>query len=288
MKIPNGRRGGCLPRQTKPSRGPFAAWGTDGSTPILDWDAINEYPAEGLHNCHWWTPDQNGTNGCTTGMGVNTITLLREKEGKPRVKFAMSSLYQWDGITINGDGSYTLHPRRSDSGMELETMFLILQFQGVAPAEIDGVKYIDDLDWQGGHKGRWPGDWREQASKYRLSSEVWDVLSSEAVLSGVVLGNPVGRGQDVHAVCQIDKEDVLGSYGEDYGNKGHGTVGGIHSWGDLTTATGRRRVDAGIAYYGGFCPRATLPEDAPPSEGLVSEQVRDRVRFFRRRRFGRR
>lgn len=287
-RIPRGRFGGCLTRQTMPGRGPFRPWGTDGSVPVLDYDAIAEHEATSLHNFHWWTPDQNGTNGCTTGMTVNEMTIIREKEGKPRVKLAMSSLFQWDGITINSDGSYMLHPRRSDNGMELETALLIAQLQGIAPKEINGEPYIDDLDWRGGHQGRWPGDWRQQAAKYRFSDEVWDVLNSQCVLSGVVLGDPVGRGQDRHAVCQIDKEDVLGSYGEDYGHKGHGEIGGIHPWGNLQTASGRRAVDAGILAYGAFCVRATLPEDAPPSEGLISEVMKDRVRIFGRRRFGRR
>ena len=287
-KFPRGRRGGCLPRQTKPGRGPFAPWGTDGSCPLLDFDTINDFDATMMHQGHWWTPDQDGTNGCTTGMGVNDMTLLREKEGKPRVKFAMSSLYQWEAIKINPDGSYILYPRRSDNGMELETMFLILQLQGVAPKEIAGEPYINDLDWRGGHQGRWPGDWREQASKYRLSSEVWDVLNSQGTLSCVTLGDPVGRGQDNHAVCQIDPRLVLGSWSEEFGEKGSGDVGGCHEWGNLLTVGGRRAVDAGIQMFGAFCPRATLPEDAPPSEGLVSEQVRERVRFLQRRRFGRR
>ena len=291
-RIPRGRFGGCLPRQTKFGQGPFRPWGTDGTTPVFDSEmiqlVIDNNKAEGLHNCHWWTPDQNGTNGCTTGMTVNGMTVLREKEGKPRVKFAMSSLYQWAGITINEDGSYTLHPRRSDNGMELETALLIAQLQGIAPAEIDGEPYIDDLDWQGGHKGRWPGDWQKRASRCRFSTEVWDMLNSLHVLTGVMLGNLCGRGQDVHAVLQIDPRLVLGSYGEDYGETGPGEVGGCHKWGNLLTASGRRAVDAGIEDYGAFCFRATLPEDAPPSEGLVSEEVRDRVRFFRRRRFGRR
>jgi len=290
-QIPPGKFGGCLPRETKCGEGPFPVYGTDGETPIYDWDTINKWHGTDLHNYHWWTPDQDGTNGCTTGMGVNVITLLRAMENKPRVKLAMAGLYCWEGISIVKDGDrdvFQLHPRTSDDGMNLETMFLILQLQGVPPAEIDGEPYVDPLDWQGRARGRWPGDWRQEAAKYRLSNELWDIPDSQGLLSGIIAGFPGGRGQGKHAVCQIDKTDVLGSYGEKYGHKGHGEVGGIHEWGDTSTAAGRRAVDAGIDYYGAFCGRATLPENADPYEGVVP-RIDDRIiRQRRRRRWGRR
>jgi len=290
-QFPPGKFGGCLPRETEPGAGVFPAYGTDGSVPILDWDAINEWDGDALHAFHWWTPDQKNTRGCTTGMGVNVLSIIRELEGKPRVKHAMAGLYAFDGITIRKDGDldvYECHHRRSDTGMNLETMFLILQLQGVPPAEIDGVPYVDPLDWKGLRAGRWPGDWREQASKCRLSDEVWDMPNSQAMLSGIVEGYTGARGKSDHAVLQIDKELVLGSWGEDYGTTGAGTVGGCHPWGDLSTERGRRDVDNGIQRYGGFCCRASRAEDAPPCEGVVP-RIEDKViRERRRRRWGRR
>ncbi len=286
--VPNGCKTGCLPRETRLGEGAFALYGTDGAVPLLP-DPKGTYD---LHAYHWWTPSQKYLSSCTTGLGINDITTRREIEGKDRIKFAMAGLYAFDGITIRKDGDldvFECHHRRSDTGMALETMYLILQLQGVPPAEIDGVPYIDPLDWKGLREGRWPGDWREQANKYRMSDEIWDAPDSLAILSGLEYGCCGGRGADNHAVLQIDPDDVLGSWGEGYGHKGRGTVGGIHEWGgSLLTQRGRRNADAGIRIYGGFCSRASRAEDAAPFEGVVPRIEDDVIRRRRRRRFGRR
>ena len=292
-EIPEGRCGGCLPRESRFGEGAFPKYGMDGAVPVLP-DPQGTYT---LHDYHWWTPNQKHLSSCTTGMGINDLTTRREIEGKKRIKFAMAGLYAFGGITIRKDGdidTYECHHRRADNGMALETMYLILQLQGVPPAEIDGVPYIDPLDWKGLREGRWPGDWREQANKYRMSDEIWDAPDSIAILSGLEFGCGGGRGADNHAVFQIDPDDVLGTWGEDYGHTGKGTVGGVHEWGgSLLTARGRRNADAGIRIYGGFCSRASRAEDAPPCEGIVpaiegdSEEDHNRRRR-RRRRFGRR
>ena len=293
--IPPGKHGGCLPRETKFAEGPFATlptYGTDGTPLVLPWSEIDALDGMLLDTYHWYTPDQNGLSSCTTGMYENCMAMLREMEGKSRVKFAMAGLYAFDGITIHGDGDldvFEVHHRRNDGGMNLETALLIAQLQGIPPREIDGVPYVDPLDWQGLRKGRWPGDWRVEAAKYRFSPECYDVPTCQATFAELVHGRGTCRGQDGHAIFQAYKNLVKGTWGARYGGRGDG----VHEWGDTSTVSGRRRVNAGIEQYGAFSPRATLPEDAPPSEGIVPPIEGDREedenrRFRRKRRWGRR
>lgn len=272
-QIPPGKFGGCLPREVPFGQGPWPCLperGTDGTPNVMSWAEIADLrrmTGDLIRKWGHWKQrvDQEYLSSCTTGMYVNGKSILRSIEGKETPPLAMAGLYAFEGIRFVQDGDrelYQLIPRSRDNGMGLISALLIAQVVGIPPAEIDGEKYIDPLDWQGLRLGRWPSDWMQQAALYRFSEECYDIPSCQAGMSELTRGRPWQRGMDNHAVLQASFADVAGSWGRDHGDEGW------HPWGDPWTAAGRRAIDAGIATYGAFCPRATRPDDEPPAEGL--------------------
>ncbi len=273
-QFPPGKLGGCLPRETRLGEGAFPVWGTDGNTPVLSRDVIAAATDGMLLNYHWHTINQSRQSSCTPSSLGNSMMLRREIEGKPRVVLSQASIYAFDGITIHDDGTYTLHTRRSDGGMNLEVAMLIAEVRGMAPRfRQDGTPYVKQYDYD---QDNWPDDVVEVSASYRLG-EAWDVPDYWAMQSALALGYAVCRGMDNHAVLQIKKDFVLGSW-EDYGTGNNG----LHEWG-----TSEREVNRGIATFGAWAFRCTAPSDATIVQGRVPD-VPDNIRDRRRRRFGRR
>ena len=288
--IPHGKLGGCLPREVPFGQGPFPCLpqrGTDGTPVVLSWKAIEAADGELLRRNKYWPyrPDQKHLPACTCGMNVNSMGFLRAIEGKDTPLLAMAGLFAFEGIRFIKDGKrelFELIPRRRVSGSGLLAMKLIAQVVGIPPAEINGEKYIDPLDWEGFRENRWPGDWMEQAAKYRFSEECYDTPNCQAGCSQVVSGFAFERGMDNHAVLQATLGPVAGTWGRGYGDDGY------HPWGNPMTAYGRRQINEGIAQYGGLCSRATRPDDEPPAEGLRGlTPFEPDDEEGRRRRFGR-
>ncbi len=277
-QIPEGKLGGCLPRETKVGEGAFPVWGTDGRCPVLPKELLREFIAEDkslLLPYHYHTVNQSRQSSCTAADLTNLMMLCREIEGKPRRVLSQASIYAYDGITIHDDGTYALHERRSDSGMNLEVAMLIAQCRGVAPSfrKSDGAHFVRQYDWK---QDDWPDDVAEVSAAYRLG-EAWDIPDYWAMLSAVKLGYGVARGMDNHAVGQVHPRLVLGSW-EDYGTGNNG----LHEWG-----TTERKVNQGIAQFGAWAFRCTAPSDATLVQGRVPD-VPDNIRDRRRRRWGRR
>ena len=273
--VPDGCRTGCLPRETVCGEGAFPVWGTDGRTPILDRRVIEASSGRLLLHHHWHTINQSRQSSCTASDFGNLMMLTRAVEGKPRVVLSQASIYAYDGITIHDDGTYTLHKRRSDSGMNLEVAMLIGQCRGMAPKyRDDGTPYVQQYDWQ---REEWPDDVEKVSAAYRLG-EAWDIPDYWSMLSAVVMGFGVARGMDNHCVGQITKTHVLGSW-ENYGTGDNG----IHEWG-----TSEREINRGIEQYGAWAFRCTAPSDAAVVRGHEPRIDDDVIRRRRRRRWGRR
>jgi len=275
-QIPPGKLGGCLERETKCGEGAFPVWGTDGRTPVLDRSVI-EAAADGLllpH--HWHTVNQSRQSSCTASSLANSMMLRREVEGKPRVVLSQASLYAFDGITIHDDGTYTAHKRRSDTGMNLETAMLLAQCRGLAPRfRDDGTPYVRQYDYD---QNDWPHDVAEVSAGYRLG-EAWDVPDYWAMHSARVLGFAVARGMDNHAVLQVTKDRVLGTWENYNDDADHG----LHEWG-----TTEREINRGIDQFGAWAFRCTAPSDAELVPGHEPRIADDVIRERRRRRWGRR
>ncbi len=274
-----GKFRGCLPRETKCGEGAFPVWGTDGRCPVLDKSLLREFIAEDkslLLPYHWHTVNQGRQNSCTASDLANLMMLCREMEGKPREVLSQASLYAYDGITIHDDGTYTLHKRRSDNGMNLEVAMLISQVRGLAPRLRDASSgsYVAQYDWQ---QNDWPDDVAEVSAGFRLG-EAWDIPDYWAMLSAVKLCYGVARGMAGHCVGQVHPRLVLGTW-EDYGEGNNG----LHEWG-----TSEREINAGINQFGAWAFRCTAPHDAELVEGTVPPIADRIIRDRRRRRWGRR
>ncbi len=283
-RFPPGCFGGCLPRETKCGEGAFPVWGTDGRCPVLPKDLLREFLAEDkslLLPYHWHTVNQARQNSCTAADLCNIMMLHREIEGKNRYVLSQASLYAYDGITIHDDGSFTLHKRRSDTGMNLEVAMLIAQVSGLGPrfrsavgSPGDDIPYIDQHDWQ---QRDWPDDVVKVSAAFRLG-EAWDIPDYWAMLSAVKLGFGVARGMSNHCVGQVHPRLVLGSW-EGYGEGNNG----LHEWG-----TTEREINGGINQFGAWAFRCSAPSDAPVVPGVVPDIVVDVIRRRRIRIFGRR
>lgn len=238
---------GCLPRTTKVGDGTFPIYGDPGTgtPPLIDESDWKQYEHITLEPLRWHTIDQARQGSCCASMGAGITMLGRAMAGlSPRV-LSQASLYAFDGIDSRGN----LIPRRADNGMAIDTCWALLRKIGVAPVSI-----IDQYDWEGYRRGRWPDGWQRDSAE-NILLEAWDCPAFEHIVSANCAGFPVGYGCKGHAVVRIGWDKDLNSWGLNWGNKGVGR------W-----AT-RREIERDLPRYGAWAYRvstdATADADLP-------------------------
>lgn len=237
---------GCLPRESKVGDGAFPVFKDEWLILPKDWQFYDEVSLV-PHVKHIINQARQGS--CNPAMSCGVTSLVRNMAGLDDIVFAQAGLYAFDRILDSGE----LVPRRSDSGMALDTSLKLLQKVGCSPKEWNGKPWINQYDWQGYRVGNWPSNWREVASRFTMK-EWYDCPTLEHIISARCLGVPVGYGCKGHAVARIAKDKDLNSWDYSWGDNG------IGEWATY------REIEKQIAMYGAW---AYITTNDPPNDGDI-------------------
>lgn len=239
--MPNATEGfkGCLPRTTEVGDGTFKVFGEPGTAPLVPPTEWEKWKDTSFRSHVWHIIDQASQNSCCGCGGCGVMMTYRESRDLPRIVFSQASIYGLEYADLT--------PRRYDNGMAIDTCLEILRRIGVCSVDV-----IDQYDWAGFRRGRWPDDWKEHAKQNRIV-EAWDCPTREHVVSAIIRGFPVLYGAKGHAVYRIARGLDGNSWGRDWGENG------IGQW-----ATDRE-LEREIARYGAWAVRVVSHSAETPT-----------------------
>lgn len=210
---PADRAAGLLPRSQAVTRfGGLRTFSTDfKEIPRADWPSR----LLSLQPRVWHVFNQGRLSSCASNATAQSLMLLREIAGMPRVVLSPGSLY----------GQVT----RTDSGSTLDDNLSALAAVGLVPSSA-----MDANAWTA---RSYPADWKDLAKPYRVT-EWYDLGGKvESIATAVLYGFPVVIGVDWpggggHAVLVVglvvDKGTVrfliCNSWGPEWNNGGFGTL----------------------------------------------------------------